>query len=117
MLYIEGEIERDKRDELVRVINKDLEKSKVLNVDAVERAGELLEDFPELWSETNTQERNGLLKTVLDAVYVDLERREIVSIQPNQAFAGPLRAMAERSDLALVEGPEPPLSRELSHPG
>ena len=114
-LYIDGEIERRDRDERVSLINEELAKTELFSDDAVEKAGKLLEDFGSLWESANIKERNRLLRTVLQAVYVDFERREIVSIQPHQAFAGPLRAMAARSDLTLVEATAPPFSRELEH--
>ena len=113
-LYIDGEIERRERDARVSLIHEELAKTEVFKGDAVEKAGELLEDFGSLWESANLKERNRLLRTVLQAIYVDFERREIVSILPTPAFAGPLRAMEERSDLNLVEAPEPPFSRELS---
>ena len=116
-LYIDGEISRNERDLQVADINKELETTDVLDDDAVERAAELLEDFSDLWAIADRQERNDMLRTVLEAVYVDCDKREIVSIQPNQAFAALLRAMIERSDLALVEATEPPFSREFAPSG
>lgn len=116
-LFFDGEIERLERDERISSLNEELEKTQVFKDDAVEKAGELLEDFGSLWDSADLKERNRLLRTVLDAVYVDFERREIVSIRPQRAFAGPLRAMAERCDLTLVETSDPPFSRELSHSG
>ena len=114
-LYFEGEIERDERDARVSVINEALTATEVLPDYAVEKAGELLEEFKDLWTSASRQEQNDLVRTVLDAVYIDCEQREIVAIQPNRAFAGPLRAMAERSDLALLEASElHSVSRELS---
>lgn len=113
-LYIEGEIERKERDARVSNINDELTATDVLPDYAVEEAGELLNDFPTLWTSASTMERNDLVKTVLDAVYIDFENRAVVAIQPNQTFGGVIRAMADRPDLLLTEAPEFPFSREPS---
>ena len=71
-LFFDSEIDRPERDARVRRIEEELEETKVLSDDAVESAGELLEDFRSLWALANARERNDLLRIVLEAVYIDI---------------------------------------------
>ena len=45
--------------------------SLVVQADAAEGAGKLIERLPELWQEATLQERRKLLLTMLDGVYID----------------------------------------------
>ena len=69
--------------------------------DAVE-AGRILNDFRTLWRRASVAKRNRLLRTMLHAVYVDPERKQVVGLAPKEAFYAPILAMAERDDVAVV---------------
>ena len=101
------------RTEYLR-LNEELDRLQLPETDDVTRAGELLDDFPQIWSDATRHEHNELLLLMLDAVYIDPENRRLVSIQPKGAFADPIREMLERSDLRLEEDYEPPFSRNFS---
>ena len=59
----------------------------VPEADAVAEAGRLVQRLPELWAAADLVERQRLLLTVLDAVYVDAhETRAVVSVKPKSAF-------------------------------
>jgi hypothetical protein len=59
----------------------------VPGIDAVQQAGELLEDLPHLWEKADLAERRKMLMTMLEAVYVECkEERRIVGIKPKPAF-------------------------------
>ena len=107
-LYIEGEIERADRNARIGTVNEELEATEILPDYAVEQAGEYLDRFAGLWEKSSKEEQNNMLRTVLDAIYVDCDKRLIHSIAPHRAFALPLRGMAERMDLVLVEAPQYP---------
>lgn len=107
-LYIEGEFERADRNARISVVNAELESTETLPEYAVEQAGEYLNRFAVLWEKASKEERNNMLRTVLDAIYIDCDKRIVHSIAPHRAFALPIRAMSERMDLVLVEAPEYP---------
>ena len=111
-LFFDGEIDRTERDTRVAVIDEELLETEEISDDAVEKAGEFLENFGNLWESASVKEKNRLLRTVLRGVYVDYSRREIVSIEPQEAFKGPLLGMAERADIFLVKFTEAPYGRE-----
>ena len=59
----------------------------------VVRAGIYMEDLPGLWRSATIDERRAIALTILDAVYVDVDSRCVVSIQPKADFL-PLLATA-----------------------
>ena len=64
--------------------------------DAVE-AGKALTNFGDLWQSASVGQRNRMLQ----AIYVDLDKREIVGLLPKKNFLGPILSMAERADVTL----------------
>ena len=71
--------------------------------DTVE-AGQVLSDFGTLWNNALVGSRNRLLRSMLHAIYVDLESREVVGLLPKETFVAPILAMAQRDDIAIVKG-------------
>ena len=67
--------------------------------DAVE-AGKALTNFGDLWQSASVGQRNRMLQ----AIYVDLDKREIVGLLPKKNFLGPILSMAERADVTLQVG-------------
>ena len=112
-LYKSLDISDSEYDSELSRIEAELMTLVVPGIDEFTRAGELLEDFGNLFRAANTMEKNELLLSVLDAVYLDPDNRAVHSIQPKPAFAGPIRAMAERVDLRLQEVPQFPFCREI----
>ncbi|MCY3545151.1 MAG: recombinase family protein [Chloroflexi bacterium] len=78
------------------------------------RAGELLENIPDVLLDAGVQEQNDLIMLMFDAVYLDFDTRTVHSIQPKSIYAGLFRAMVERSDLQLQEVPQFPFCREVN---
>lgn len=66
--------------------------------DAVE-AGQVLNDFRTLWNNASRGQSQQVLRSVLDAIYVDLENREVIGLLPKETFVEPILAM----DVAVVE--------------
>ena len=116
-LFFDGEIDRTERDIRVAAMDEELLETEEISDDAVEKAGEFLENFGKLWESASVKEKNRLLRTVLRGVYVDYDRREIVSIEPQEAFEGPLLAMVERADISLVKVTEAHYRREFDYSG
>ena len=78
--------------------------------DAVQ-AGELLSDFGTIWETASVARRNRLLKSMLHAIYVDLDKREVVGLLPKETFMAPIMAMAERSDVSVLDASRDSFSR------
>ena len=70
--------------------------------DAVE-AGNLLNDFGAVWASASVGRKNRLLRSMLQAVYVDLDKREVVGLLPKKSFMAPILAMSDRSDVAVID--------------
>jgi hypothetical protein len=70
-----------------RKLEDELSSLVVPGIDAVQAAGELLEDIPHLWEKADLTERRKMLMTMLEAVYVECkEEKRIVGIKPKPAF-------------------------------
>ena len=110
-LYINGDldwkgftkIKEESEAALVSVYSPELD-------DAVE-AGKALNDFGALWEGTADGRRNRLLRSMLQAIYVDLDKRQIVGLLPKNTFFAPLLSMAERSDVAVLDAQKGHLGR------
>ena len=79
--------------------------------DAVE-AGKLLSNFGAVWESTSIARKNRLLKSMLQAIYVDLDTREVVGLLPKETFLAPIMAMADRTNVALVDSKKECFSRD-----
>jgi site-specific DNA recombinase len=81
-VYDEKEYQRQRRQ-----MELELESLVVLEADAAEEAGKLVQQLPDLWERATLGERRQLLLTMLDGVYVDSkEERRIVALKPKPAF-------------------------------
>ena len=78
--------------------------------DAVE-AGKLLSDFGTVWETASVGRKNRLLKSMLQAIYVDLDAREVVGILPKKTFMAPIMAMADRTDVEVLDASRECFSR------
>ena len=78
--------------------------------DAVE-AGKILADFGTLWQSASLASKNRLLRSMVQAVYVDLDQREIIGLLPKESFLAPILAVAERADMAVLDASRQCLGR------
>ena len=75
----------------------------VPGVDAVQEAGKLLEDLPDLWDKADLGERRKMLMTMLEAVYIECkEERRIVAIKPKPAFKPLFEIALTKADSGVV---------------
>lgn len=102
----------EEHDRELSQLRSELASLKMPEVDDVTTAGKMLEDFAGVWADSTKKERNDLVRSMFDAVYIDFQERRVHALQPKPAFAGVIRAMAERTDLELEEGAAMPFSRE-----
>ena len=59
-----------------------------------------------LWKEASAGQRNRPLRSVFDAIYVDLGSREIVGLHPKESFMALVLAMEERSGVTITAKPD-----------
>ena len=104
----------EEHDREISQLRSELATLKLPEVDDVTKAGKMLEDFAGVWADSTKKERNDLVRTMFDAVYIDFQERRVHALQPKPAFAGVIRAMADRSDIQLEETSTMPFSRESS---
>ena len=107
-----GVMTDEEHDREILQLRSELATLKLPEVDDVTKAGNMLADFAGVWADSTKKERNDLVRTMFDAVYIDFQERRVHALQPKPAFAGIIRAMADRSDLELEEAPTMPFSRE-----
>ena len=117
-VYDDAEYRRQKQ-----ALELELESLVLPEADAAQDAGRLIEQFPDLWSAADQQERRKLLLTMLDAVYVDArDEKRIVAIKPKAPFRPIFKLATTRdgSGVVLVQDPgsasdttgQPPPDRE-----
>ena len=97
----------EEHDREISQLRSELASLKLPEVDDVTKAGKMFEDFAGVWADSTKKERNDLVRTMFDAVYIDFQERRVHALQPKPAFAGIIRAMADRSDLELEEAAMP----------
>ena len=94
----------DQGQKMIRDLELQLSGISIPQVDAVEEAGKLLENFGEYWKTLGLKERHAILTTMLDAVYVDLENNELVGLAPKSSFIPAFLAMTERKEVNVYDG-------------
>ena len=67
--------------------------------------------MPRLWAGATLQERHQLLRTILDAVYIDMkDRKSIVSVKAKPAFRAVLGVAGSVAPMFWGRDPAPDLS-------
>ncbi len=103
-MYSDTDYEREKH-----YIDMELETLVVPQADETVKAGELIENLPELWEEANMEERRKLLLAMLDAVYFDTkESKSVVAIQPKAGFLTVFQVATTRNghEVQLIKRPQ-----------
>ncbi len=67
-------------------IDRQLEQASVTTPPAIEEAVELFSNIPVLWNEATQEERQTLLRSLVELVYVDIKTKEVTAIKPTPAF-------------------------------
>ena len=110
-LYLDGDIDRQKYVKLRDEAEKALLSLYVPEFDAAVEAGKMLNDFGSLWQSSSVERRNGMLKAMLEAVYFDPGGKRVVGLVPKETFLAPILAMAERSDISVIDGSDQAIGR------
>ena len=111
-LYMHGDLSWPQFNRIKDQAEADMATIHVPEFDDAVEAGKLLVDFGILWDSASKVRRNRLLHTVLNAIYVDLDVRNVVGLQPKGTFMAPIIAMADRSDVAVLDASKECLGRD-----
>ena len=100
-LYFTGEI-----DWKIYTVTKNRAEAEMVGahipeIDEATDAGNQLAKFGAEWRSSCVSRRNRILRTFLEAVYVDLDQRVIVGVLPKPNYCRTMLAMAERNDVSL----------------
>ncbi len=74
-------------------------------IDDAVKASQLVTYLGTLWASASAGQRNRLLRSVLDAIYVDLGSREIVGLRPRQVFLTLFEAIENYDAVTLSSNP------------
>ena len=100
-LYLASEIDWKHFTIVKNQAEADLVGAHIPEIEAATRAGDLLANFASVWLSSSVSSRNQLLRTVLEAVYVDLDLRLVVGLLPKPDYCSTILAMEDRSDLTV----------------
>lgn len=99
---IDGVMSREEYQSYVQTIDRQILRLQDPKIEELEFAGAVMADFPRVWENATTKERNLLLLSCLDEIYVDIATRCIVGLNPKEAFLNVILAMAGRDDIKVV---------------
>jgi site-specific DNA recombinase len=104
-VYLDKLISDEDYSRQIRLAKEEIESLVVPEVNAVEEAGKLVKQLPELWACANVEEKRKLLLTMLEAVYFDAKQsRSIVAVKPRPSFRSifEVAAMKEGSGIRIL---------------
>ncbi len=102
-LYLDGDIGWQRFTGIKDQAEVELVSIYVPEFDDVVEAGRALNDFGTLWQSASVAKRNRLLLSMLHAIYVNLDSRNVVGLLPKKAFVAPILAMEDRRDVAVMD--------------
>jgi hypothetical protein len=92
-LYLEGDLSKERYDLIKSNADAEIATLYIPEIDDAVKASQLVTDLGTLWKEASAGQRNRLLRSVLDAIYVDLGSREIVGLHQKESFMALVQAM------------------------
>ena len=105
-LYLKGDLSKERYDRIKSNADAEIATLYIPEIDDAVKASQLVTDLGALWSAASAGQRNRLLRSVLDAIYVDLGSREIVGLLPKESFMALVLAMEERSGVTITANPD-----------
>ena len=100
-LYLAGEIDWRSFTVAKNLAEAELVGTHIPEIDDATRAGAHLEKLASEWRPSSVSRRNRLLRTALEAIYVDLDQRAVVGLLPKPDYCTSMLAMADRHDVAI----------------
>ena len=105
-LYLEGDLSKERYDLIKSNADAEIATLYIPELDDAVKASQLVTNLGTLWKEASAGQRNRLLRSVLDAIYVDLGSREVVGLHPKESFMALVLAMEERSGVTITANPD-----------
>ena len=84
--YLDGNLSTERYHLIKSNAEAEMDSVYIPELDDAQEAAKLLQDFNALWRAATASQRNRLLLTILEAIYVDVESRQIVGLRPRQSF-------------------------------
>ncbi len=100
-LYLAGEIDWRSFTVAKNLAEAELVGTHIPEIDDATRAGAHLEKLASEWRPSSVSRRNRLLRTALEAIYMDLDQRAVVGLLPKPDYCTSMLAMADRRDVAI----------------
>jgi hypothetical protein len=85
-VYIDGDLDRAEYDQRRAELQTELDALVVPDVPDIEAAGKTLESLGDVWEGASKRIRRDMLRTIFEAVYVDVEARQLVCVKPWPPF-------------------------------
>ena len=82
----QGDLSKERYDLINENAEAEIATLYIPQIDDAVKASQLVTYLGTLWAAASAGQRNRLLRSVLDAIYVDLGSREIVGLRPRQVF-------------------------------
>ena len=105
-LYLEGDLSKERYDLIKSNADAEIATLYIPEIDDAVKGSQLVTKLGTLWEEASAGQRNRLLRSVLDAIYVDLGSREIVGLHPKESFMALVLAKEERSGVTITANPD-----------
>ena len=105
-LYLEGDLSKERYDLIKSNADAEIATLYIPEIYDAVKASQLVTDLGTLWKEASAGQRNRLLRSVLDAIYVDLGSREIVGLHQKESFMALVQAMEDRSSVTITANPD-----------
>ncbi len=86
-LYIEGDIGTQLYEAQKRSVLEELESLQMPDDSTIIEAGQMLESLAGLWDDLTQPEKQEMLRSMLRAIYIDIEERRVVCYEPFAEFA------------------------------
>ena len=99
-LYLKGDFGKAQYDRRKADLQGQSDALQMPETPEVEQAGETLESLGQVWDGASKRIRRDMLRTIFEAVYVDVEARRLVCVKPWPPFAPLFRmdGLEERED-------------------
>jgi hypothetical protein len=105
LLCLEGDLSKERYHLIKSNAEAEMDSVYVPELDDAQETAKLLQDFNALWRAATAGQRNRLLLTILEAIYLDVESRQIVGLRPRQAFLTLFEAVEDNDAVTLSSNP------------
>lgn len=102
-MFVEGHIDEVKLARMIEATEAELARVYLPKFDDAVAAREMMNDVSALWGVSSTGRRNRLLRSLLDAIFVDLEDRLVIGVSPKGSFREMVAKWLRPTKVSLVD--------------